>query len=292
MRPAGADTEVEMQKRVAAIHDISCFGKCSLTVALPILSAAGIETSVVPTAVLSTHTGGFTGFTYRDLTEDILPIVSHWQSLNLHFDSIYTGFLGSFEQIEIVCETFRRLKDKNTLILVDPVMADNGELYKVFRPDFPAGMRKVCALADVIAPNMTEAALLLGLPYEEGPYTEVYIEKLLKGLSSLGPKQIVLTGVHFDHERLGAAAYDSSTDTVSYAFAGRIAGSYHGTGDVFASALLSGLLNDLDIRQAAQLAVDFTVGSIARTRAAGTDVRFGVNFEEGIPMLLERLHLK
>lgn len=280
-----------MQKRVAAIHDISCFGKCSLTVALPILSAAGIETSVIPTAVLSTHTGGFTGFTYRDLTEDMLPVVSHWQSLDLRFNSIYTGFLGSFEQIEIVCETFRRLKGKDTLILVDPVMADNGELYKVFKPDFPAGMRKLCALADVIAPNMTEAALLLGLPYEDGPYTEPYIKKLLQELSLLGPKQIVLTGVHFDQEELGAAAYDGSTDTVSYAFADRITGSYHGTGDVFASALLSGLLNDLNLQQAAQLAVDFTVRSIARTRAAGTDVRFGVNFEESIPMLLARLNL-
>ena len=280
-----------MQKRVAAIHDISCFGKCSLTVALPILSAAGIETSVIPTAVLSTHTGGFSGFTYRDLTADILPIVSHWQTLDIQFDSIYTGFLGSFEQIDIVCEAFRRLKNENTIILVDPVMADNGQLYKVFTQDFPAGMRKVCALADVIVPNMTEAALLLGRQYEEGPYTPDHIKAILERLSELGPKQVVLTGVYFDMENLGAAAYDRDTDTVSYAFSERIEGSYHGTGDVFASALLGALLNGQSIQQAAQLAVDFTVGSIARTRASGTDVRFGVNFEEGLPMLLQRLQL-
>lgn len=280
-----------MQKRVAAIHDISCFGKCSLTVALPILSAVGIETSVIPTAVLSTHTGGFSGFTYRDLTADILPIVSHWQTLDIQFDSIYTGFLGSFEQIDIVCETFRRLKSKDTIILVDPVMADNGQLYKVFTPDFPAGMRKVCALADVIVPNMTEAALLLGIPYEEGPYTQAYIKTILQRLSELGPKQVVLTGVYFDPENLGAAAYDRDTDSSRFVFSGRIEGSYHGTGDVFASALLGALLNGQTIQEAAQLAVDFTVGSIARTRAAGTDVRFGVNFEEGLPMLLQRLQL-
>ncbi len=280
-----------MQKRVAAIHDISCFGKCSLTVALPILSAVGIETSVIPTAVLSTHTGGFSGFTYRDLTADILSIVSHWQTLDIQFNSIYTGFLGSFEQIDIVCETFRRLKNKDTIILVDPVMADNGQLYKVFNSNFPAGMRKVCALADVIVPNMTEAALLLGIPYEEGPYTQECIKTLLQRLSELGPKQVVLTGVYFDMENLGVAAYDRDTDTVSYAFSGRIEGSYHGTGDVFASALLGALLNGQTIQEAAQLAVDFTVCSIARTRASETDVRFGVNFEEGLPMLLQRLQL-
>ncbi len=281
-----------MQKRVAAIHDISCVGKCSLTVALPILSAAGIETSVIPTAVLSTHTGGFTGYTYRDLTEDILPIVSHWQTLGLHFDSIYTGFLGSFEQIDIVCEVFGRLKASDTLLLVDPVMADNGELYKLFDSDFPVGMRKLCAKADVIVPNMTEAALLLGQPYREGPYTPAYITQLLKDLCALGPRKVVLTGVYFDGEQLGAAAYDRDTDTVGYAFSQRIAGSYHGTGDVFASALLSGLLNGLDLGLSAQLAVDYTVQSIARTREAGTDVRFGVNFEAGIPELLRRLKLQ
>ncbi|MCL2786425.1 MAG: hypothetical protein FWD81_04305, partial [Methanomassiliicoccaceae archaeon] len=125
-----------MQKRVAAIHDISCFGRCSLTVALPIISAAGIETSVIPTAVLSTHTGGFTGFTYRDLTDDIRGIVDHWVSLGLKFDAVYTGFLGSFEQIDIMAETFGRLRSEDTTIIVDPVMADNGELYKIFPKDF------------------------------------------------------------------------------------------------------------------------------------------------------------
>ncbi len=280
-----------MQKRVAAIHDISCFGKCSLTVALPILSAAGIETSVIPTAVLSTHTGGFTGFTYRDLTEDILPVVSHWQTLPITFDALYTGFLGSFQQIDLMIDVFRRLKTKDTLVLVDPVMADHGQLYKIFPANFPEGMKKLCAVADCIVPNMTEAALLLGEPYAEGPYTQAYIESLVKRLSDLGPERVVLTGVYFEETRLGAAAYDARTGQLDFLFGERIDGMYHGTGDVFASALLSGLLHNRSLSEATQLAVDFTVGSIARTKAAGTDIRFGVNFEEGIPMLVDRLGL-
>ncbi len=164
------------QKRIVAIHDISCFGRCSLTVALPIISAFGIETSIIPTAVLSTHTGGFSDFTYRDLTDDILPIVNHWKSLGLNFDAIYTGFLGSFEQIDIIDQVFELLKTPQTLIIVDPVMADNGELYKIFPKDFPKGMKKLCQKADILIPNLTEAALLLDEPYKPGPYTKEYID--------------------------------------------------------------------------------------------------------------------
>ncbi|MDR3209479.1 MAG: bifunctional hydroxymethylpyrimidine kinase/phosphomethylpyrimidine kinase, partial [Oscillospiraceae bacterium] len=162
------------QKRVAAIHDISCFGKCSLTVALPILSAAGIECAVLPTAVLSTHTGGFSGYTYRDLTDDLLPIWRHWQTLGLRFDAAYSGYLGSEAQLEIVAEIFDRLRAQDSLIIADPVMADDGRLYASFAPTFPDGMRALCTRADIILPNMTEAALLLGEPYREGPYTREY----------------------------------------------------------------------------------------------------------------------
>ena len=278
------------QKRIAAIHDISCFGRCSLTVALPIISAAGIEVSVIPTAVLSTHTGGFTGYTYRDLTEDILPVAAHWQSLNLGFEAIYTGFLGSFEQIDIMEEFFKRFKAPGTLILVDPVMADNGILYSIFHRNFPDGMRRLCGLADVIVPNITEAALLLGEPYHEGPYTKEYIEGLLKKLGTLGPKQIVLTGVYLDGLQLGAAAYDRISGTVHYTFAEKVSGYYHGTGDVFASVLLASLLRGQNIFEAAQTAVDFTVRSILRTKEAGTDLRFGVNFEEGLYAFAAKLN--
>lgn len=280
---------MSMQKRIAAIHDISCFGRCSLTVALPIISAGGIEVSAIPTAVLSTHTGGITGYTFRDLTEDILPIAEHWQSLNLNFDGIYTGFLGSFEQIDIVLELFRKFRQKDNLFVVDPVMADNGVLYKIFPDTFPSGMRKLCNQADVIIPNITEATLLLDEPYQEGPYTREYIEKLVRGLSKLGPKQIVLTGVYFDDQQLGAASYNAEKDEMDFAFAQRIEGYFHGTGDVFGSALVAALLNNKSLSQAVAIAVDFTVKSIERTKQAGTDIRFGVNFEQGLLDLAQKL---
>ena len=278
-------------KRVAAIHDISGFGKCSLTVALPIISAAGIETTVLPTAVLSTHTGGFTGFTYRDLTEDIAPITAHWKSLDIPFDAVYTGFLGSFEQLDLVTKFFEAFQTKDNLILVDPVMADNGELYKIFSPEFAVGMRKLCAKADIIIPNLTEAALLIGEDYNPGPYTPEYIEQVLKRLSAIGPKKIVLTGVFFDEENLGAATYDASTGEIAYAFEKRIPGYYHGTGDVFGSALLSALLNDFSLNEAAAVAVRFTTSAIRKTAEAGTDLRFGVHFEQSLPELLKDLKL-
>ena len=277
-------------KRVAAIHDISGFGKCSLTVALPIISAAGIEVSVLPTAVLSTHTGGFTGFTYRDLTEDILPITEHWKSLNIRFDAIYTGFLGSFEQLDLVTKFFETFKTKDNLIMVDPVMADNGTLYGIFSPEFPLGMRKLCEKADIIVPNLTEAALLTGEPYHPGPYSQSYIEDMMKKLSATGPQKIVLTGVYFNDEELGAAAYDAASGEIAYYLEKRVPGYYHGTGDVFGSALLAALLNGFPLNESMAIAVRFTVSSIQKTAQAGTDIRFGVNFEQTIPEFLKDLN--
>lgn len=279
-------------KRVAAIHDISGFGKCSLTVALPIISAAGIETSVIPTAVLSTHTGGFTGFTYRDLTEDIMPIVDHWKTLNIEFDGIYTGFLGSFEQVHLIEQTIDKLKTEKTVVVIDPVMADNGELYSIFSKDFPKEMAKLCKKADLLIPNLTEASLLLEEPYmEDGTYTQADIEGLLKRLSDLCQGDVVLTGISFESEKLGAAVYERKTGKIEYAFTKRIEGYYHGTGDVFASAVTSGVLNGFTLVQSAQIAVDFTAAAILRTKNAGTDIRFGVNFEQEIPSFLKALNL-
>ena len=264
----------DYQKRVAAIHDLSGFGKCSLTVALPILSAAGIEACAMPTAILSTHTGGISGYTYRDLTSDMRAFMQHWKSLDIQFDATYSGFLGSFEQLDLVKEFFELFRSKNNLILVDPVMADNGELYRIFQPEFATGMRSLCRKADIIVPNLTEAALLLEESYHPGPYTQAYIEKILKKLSKLGPKKIVLTGVYFEEKKLGAATYDQRKDSTDYLFSERIPGSYHGTGDVFASALLSGLLNNFSLSESAQIAVNFTADSIRRTYNVKTDYRF------------------
>lgn len=278
-------------KRVAAIHDLSGFGKCSLTVALPILSAAGIEVSALPTAVLSTHTGGIPGYTYLDLTPEMEPILHHWASLGIQFDAIYTGFLGSIEQIDIVKDFFRTFKTGQNTILVDPVMADNGELYKVFTPAFAEAMKSLCAETDIIVPNLTEASLLLDEPYRPGPYSKAYIEDVLRKLSDLGPRQIVLTGVYFSEGELGAAAYDRDAHTTGYSMTSRIPGYYHGTGDVFASALLAALLNDFNLEQSSALAVRFTAECILKTYEAKTDYRFGVNFEQSIPRFLKELKL-
>lgn len=282
---------MDHQQRVMAVHDLSCFGKCSLTVALPILSAAGAEVTALPTAVLSTHTGGFTGYTFRDLTQDIPAIADHWKTLSLHFDAIYTGYLGSFKQLELVSNIIDSFREKDTLVCIDPVMADGGKLYPAFQPDFPAGMAKLCAKADLIVPNMTEAALLLGEEYCEGPYGEEYLTHLLHGLAELGPRRIVLTGVWSEPEHLGCVVFDAKTNKIDYALSRRVEGSYHGTGDVFASALLGGLLRGMTLRDAAQIAAEFTAGSIRRTHDAGTDVRFGVNFEAGLPGYLRTLGL-
>ena len=278
-----------MQKRIAAIHDISCFGRCSLTVALPIISATGIETSIIPTAVLSTHTGGFSDFTFHDLTEDILPIAKHWNTLGLDFDALYTGYLGSFQQLEIVAKVFDMLSSEKTMRFVDPVMADNGVLYSSFSQEFPQGMAKLCAKADIIVPNITEAVLMLNEEYKEGPYTKDYINNLLKKLSNLGPKQVVLTGVYFNDKEIGAATYDSRNDEITYVFHDKIPGYYHGTGDVFGSALLAALLNNRNLHQATEVAVKFTAESILRSYTEGTDKRFGVNFEAGLGKLADHL---
>lgn len=273
---------MKMQKKVMAIHDISCVGRCSLTVALPILSAAGIETGVLPTAILSTHTGGFEGFTFRDLTDDIKPITQHWQSLGLQFDALYTGYLGSFEQLELMSNLFDDFRTKSNLIFVDPVMADNGQLYAAFPKEFPKGMAKLCQKADVIVPNITEATLLLGKEYKDGPYDKEYIEELLKGLVGLGPKQVILTGIYFDDDEIGAATYDARTGETHYLLGEKIDGYYHGTGDVFGSVALSGLMNGLSLHESAHEAVKFVVEAIRRTYEAETDIRYGVNFEYGL----------
>lgn len=275
------------QKRAVTIQDISCYGRCSLTVALPILSAAGIETCAIPTAVLSTHTGGFTGYTYCDLTDQIAPISDHWKSLGIKFDAVYTGYLGSFEQIKLISDFFDRFGTEDCTVMIDPVMADNGVLYGGFDPDFPKGMARLAEKADVLVPNLTEAAFMLGEKYVGSGYSPEYIEGLSRRLSSLGPKTVVLTGISFEPGKLGASAYEADTGKISYCFSEYIDGYFHGTGDVFASALLAALVNGLTPEKAAEAAVNFTIGSIRRTFKAKTEPRCGVNFEEGLSELIK-----
>lgn len=266
-------------KRVAAIHDISGVGKCSLTVALPIISAAGVECSAMPTAVLSTHTGGFEGFTFRDLTDDMRPIAEHWKKENIEFDAFYSGYLGSLGQIDIVMDIFEMFRTPETLVMVDPVMADHGKLYSLFTLDHVKGMAKLCGHADVIVPNRTEASFMLEREYKDGAMTEEDIKNILYALAGLGSKQVVLTGIHFGDDDLGAACYDIKTGHIDYVMDKRIEGMYHGTGDVFGSFLLGALLRGRSLSDATRIAVDHTCAAIRLTAADGTGSRMGVRFE-------------
>ncbi len=245
--------------------------------------------TALPTAVLSTHTGGFTGYTFRDLTEDLPKIAAHWKTLPIRFDVIYTGYLGSGRQLELVSELIDIFRSESTLDAVDPVMADAGKLYECFSPDFPKGMAALCAKADLILPNLTEAALLLGEDYRPGPYTRGETGALLRRLSALGPGKTVLTGVQDGPERIGCAVYDAAADRADYVMTEKIPGFYHGAGDVFASALIGVMTRGFPLPQAARAAADFTEGSIRRTRAAGTDTRLGLDFEEGLPEYIRAL---
>lgn len=279
-----------MQKKVLAIHDISCLGRCSLTAAIPIISVAGVEVVPLPTAVLSTHTGGFTHFTFRDLTEDMAAITKHWKMLGYQFDMIYTGYLGSLEQVDIVKNIIETFRKDDTLVIVDPVMADAGAYYSMITPDFAVGMRELCEMADIITPNLTEAAFLLEREYKEH-YTKEETEEILRALSVLGPEKIVLSGVSVDGNTIGAASYDRLTDSVSYAIEEKMGGFYHGTGDTFASALIAALAKDFSVNEAAEIAVQYTLACIKRTYAEGTDTRFGVDIENELPTLMRLLKI-
>lgn len=275
-------------KRIVSIQDISCVGKCSLTVALPVISAMGIETSILPTAVLSTHTM-FSGFTFRDLTGDIPAIVDHWKKEKFEFDAIYTGYLGSFEQLELVDNFFMDFKRENNLIFVDPVMADNGKLYPGFSEEFARAMGKLCRQADVVVPNLTEAAFMLGEPCRLQDYDEEYIKNTLKKLVDLGAKCAVLTGVSFEKGKVGLMGYDSVKDEFFSYFHKRLDVSFHGTGDVFASTAVGALVRGKTLAEALQIAADFTVESIALTIADPEHENYGVRFERAIPKLLKTL---
>lgn len=276
------------QKRVLAVHDLSCVGRCSLTVALPILSAAGLEASALPTAVLSTHTGGFTGMTFRDLTQDLPAIFAHWKTLDLAFDAIYTGYLGSAEQVALVEQLFDAFRGEQTKIIVDPVMGDRGKLYPGMSEKMPQLMKTLCQKADVIVPNQTEAALMLGRPYLETP-DKAEVDDLMQALREMTQASVVLTGISPEEGKLGAAVYDRETGQTACPAAPHMPGSYHGTGDVYASALTGAYLAGKTLVQAAQIAADFTQQSIVETLPLGLETRYGVCFERALPQLLRAL---
>ena len=280
------------QKTVAAIHDISGMGKCSLTAAIPVLSAAGVSVSVMPTAVLSTQTGGLNDYTYRDLTDDMRPVMAHWHKIGVTFDAVYSGFLGSSAQVDIVCDFVNEFRHNGTLFLCDPAMADNGSLYDTFDITFIEKMKKLCASADIIVPNFTEAAFLLDREYLPPPYTKEYTDDLLRSLAKeFNSKFVVLTGVDFDGGSVGAGAYDAENDIITYSLAEKIDGMFHSTGDLFASSLLGGILNNFSVNDSAQKAINFTVNAIKETVKIGGDSRFGLAFERCLPMYMKSLEI-
>lgn len=279
-----------MQKQVLAIHDLSCVGRCSLTVALPVLSACGIHTSALPTALLSTHTGEFTGYTCLDLTEEMRAISAHFATLPLRFDGLYTGFLGSFAQIELVGEVLARYRRADGLTLVDPVMADHGRLYATYTREMAEGMGELCRLADVIVPNLTEACILLDRPYDPNP-DEGSVRDLLEALATrYGCGQVIVTGVSRE-EQLGACGFCAADGSFSYAGAQQLPQVFYGTGDVFASALMGAMLCGKTTAEAAKVAVDFTHLAMLHTLDNGLPLRYGVAFEQAIPWLVSSLNL-
>lgn len=261
--------------RIAAIHDLSGFGRCSLTVALPILSAMGTQCCPLPTAFLSTHTGGFQGFTFLDMTDEMPKVAAHWKSLDLQFDAIYSGFLGSVRQIGLVEKFFCDFRRPHTLTVVDPVMGDHGEVYRTYTPDMCAGMVRLARLADVITPNLTEAALLLGLPFGTLPSPGETAERLSLG----GRRSVVLTGVSMSPGMTGAMCFDAKTGRTEAVQTDFIAHEFHGTGDVFASVLTGALVQGRKLTDAAMLAAKFVRACAERTAAADLPMREGVEFE-------------
>ena len=272
-----------LHPRILTIQDISCLGQCSLTAALPILSAAGAETCILPSAVLSTHTGGFTGYTFRDLTDDMPAIAKHWQREGIRFDAVYTGYLGSIRQIGIVQDIFRTLRTEEAKTFVDPAMADNGKLYSIFDMDYVEAMKPLCFAADVMLPNLTEACLLTGTPYRE-TYDEAFTDALLRQLHAAGAKTVILTGVSYTPDTTGVLV--SEHGKLRYYRHRRIERMCHGTGDVYASAFVGAYLRGKSAFAAARLAADFTVACIENTDPAHW---YGVYFETALPRLIASL---
>lgn len=275
-------------KRIITVQDISCVGKCSLTVALPVISAMGVEACVLPTAILSTHTA-FKGFTFRDLTGDLPAITRHWQEEKISFDAIYTGYLGSLEQINLMHQLIKDFGGGSTRVIVDPCMADNGSLYSGFTPEFAKAMAGLCAKADVIVPNLTEASFLLGQPYVASGYNKEYIEELIKKLASLGARRVVLKGISFDEKKIGIASYDSDSQKINWYFHEKMSQNFHGTGDIFASVLTGALVRDFSLDKACRLAADFVVEAIRATLSHKDYNWYGVDFETALPSLISQL---
>lgn len=270
--------------RVTAIHDLSGFGRCSLTVAIPILSAMGVQCCPLPTAFLSTHTGGFEGFTFLDMTDEMPRVARHWRELGLQFDAVYSGFLGSEQQIGVV-EDFIRTFRGDGVVVVDPVMGDGGAVYRTYTPAMCSGMAHLAEQADVITPNLTEAALLLDIPYGELPTGAEGYRAIVERLSLEGRRSVVLTGASLEPGGTGAICFDASTGRTEAIQTRRVDRDFHGTGDVFSSVLTGALVQGAPLTEAVRTAVEFVRACAERTAAMDLPMREGVDFEPLLGLL-------
>lgn len=277
-----------MQKRALAVHDISCVGRCSLTVALPALSAAGVNTAVIPTALLSTHTGEFTGYTHLDLSDQLIPIADHLASLSLHYDAFYSGYLASGAQVEQVLYMLDRLTDARTHIFVDPAFADHGKRYSLIDEDMPAMMRRLISRADTIVPNVTEAAFLLDEEWQGESLSRETVENHACRLLAMGPENVVITDVNLPEKpgETGVCILCRGMEKPEFLFGKRYEGLFHGTGDVFASFMLAALMKDKTPLESAKLALSMTHEAIALTLEDGEPLRYGLQFEKVLHRLI------
>ena len=273
-------------KRVLTIQDISCLGKCSITIALPVISALGSEAVILLTAVLSTHTM-FKNFTVKDLSDQIEPITQHWLSEDVKFDAIYTGYLGTPEQIDQMKELFTQFRSENTLVFVDPVMADNGKLYPAFDMAYAKKNAELCGAADIIVPNITEAAFMTDMEYrEEKDHDEEYIKKMLGRLAELGARINVLTGVSLEPGKTGVMGLDTETGDYYLYQNDKINASFHGTGDLFSSTCVGEMMRGKSWQDAMRIAAEYTARTIEVTMHNPDKPWYGVDFEATLPELI------
>ena len=272
--------------RVAAIHDLSGFGRCSLAVILPTLSAMKVQVCPIVTAVLSTHTGGLGEVVFRDLTADLRPTLAHYQRLGIEFECVYSGFLGSLEQIDHCLEYYAAYPD--ALAVVDPVMGDHGKPYRTYTPEMCRRMGELAAVADLITPNLTEACILLGEPYHPMPLTRAQAKSMLARLSEKGPQKIVITGVSLAEGNMANIGYDQEHNYYWCVPCDYVPVSYPGTGDIFAAVLTASFLIGDSLPIAMSRASRFVEIAIKTTFSYGGDTRFGVMLESAMPFLMQR----
>lgn len=275
------------QKKVLSVHDISCYGKCSNTVALPVLSAGGLETVILPTALLSTHTGGFSGYSFLDLTDEMEKTLNHYKSFGLKFDILYTGYFGSPRQMELVESCLPSILKDGALKVIDPVLGDNGSLYSIYNDEFVEKMRMFCKNADYITPNVTEACLLIGEKFTGNEYEKERFDVIFAKLHALGVKHVMITGVVFSENSIGVALHsdgDKSAQTIASEY---IKVHFHGTGDVLASAFVAYLSKGISFEVAAMKCVRFVSACIAQTLPVFDEHWYGLMFEPCLKMITE-----